>query len=66
MYPCLCFTHLVLLVHYYKYPDVPVIVTLPLTEILIKVCPRSRTGRVYTLIQKEIKTAVDKFEIRTL
>ena len=25
----------------YKYPDVPVIVTLPLTEILIKVCPRS-------------------------
>ena len=39
----------------YKYPDVPVIVTLPLTEILIKVCPRSQTGRVYTLIQKEIK-----------
>ena len=50
----------------YKYPDVPVIVTLPLTEILIKVCPRSRTGRVYTLIQKEIKTTVDKFETRTL
>ena len=25
----------------YKYPDVPVIITSPLTEILIKVCPRS-------------------------
>ena len=35
-----------------SYPDVPVIVTLPLTEILIKVCPRSRTGHVYTLTQR--------------
>ena len=49
----------------YKYPDVPVIVTLPLTEILIKVCPRSPTGHVYTLIQKEIKTTVEKLETRT-
>ena len=32
-----------------SYPDVPVIITLPLTEILIKVCPRSQTGHVYTL-----------------
>ena len=36
----------------YEYPDVPVIVTLPLTEILIKVCPRSQTGHVYTLTQR--------------
>ena len=49
----------------YKYPDVPVIVTLPLTEILIKVCPRNRTGRVYTLTQKETKATADKFETRT-
>ena len=35
-----------------SYPDVPVIVTLPLTEILIKVCPRNRTGHVYTLTQR--------------
>ena len=49
----------------YKYPDVPVIVTLPLTEILIKVCPHSRTGRVYTLTQKETKATVDKLETRT-
>ena len=35
-----------------SYPDVPVIVTLPLTEILIKACPCSRTGHVYTLTQR--------------
>ena len=35
-----------------SYPDVPVIVTLPLTEILIKICPRSQTGHVYTLTQR--------------
>ena len=52
--------------HSYKYPDVPVIVTLPLTEIMIEVCPRSRTGRVYTLTQIESKATADKFEIRTL
>ena len=49
----------------YKYPDIPVIVTLPLTEILIKVCPRDRTGRIYTITQKETKATVDKFETRT-
>ena len=38
------------------------IITLPLTEILIKVCPH-QTRRVYTLTQKETKaTSVDKFE----
>ena len=36
----------------YKYPDVPVIVTLPITNILIEVCPH-RTGCVYTLIQRD-------------
>ena len=45
----------------YRYPDV---ITLPLTEILTKVSPRSRTGRVYTLTQKESKAAADKFETR--
>ena len=50
----------------YKYPDVPVIVALPLTEILIKVCPRSRTKRVYTLTHKETKATADKFETRTV
>ena len=49
----------------YKYPDVPVIITLPHTEILIKVCPHSRTRHVYTLTQKETKATVDKFETRT-
>ena len=38
----------------YKYPDVPVIVTLP-----------SRTGHVYTLTQKETKATADKLETRT-
>ena len=47
----------------YEYPDVPVIVTLPLTEILIKVCPRSQTGHVYTLTQR--LKLVDNLETRT-
>ena len=34
-----------------------------LTEILIKVCPHSQTGRVYTLTQKETKDTADKFEL---
>jgi hypothetical protein len=50
----------------YKYPDIPVIVTLPLAEILIKVCLRSRTGHVYALSQKEIKATADKFETSSI
>ena len=48
----------------FKYPSIPLIITLPLAAILIKVAPHTRTGRVYTMTQKESKTTVDKFETR--
>ena len=41
----------------YKYPDVQVVVTLPL-----EVCPCRWTGRVYTLTQKDTKARADKLE----
>ena len=37
----------------FNYPDVPLIVTLPLADIVIKVSPHTRTGCVYTSAQKE-------------
>ena len=39
----------------YKYPDVPVIVTLPLTEILIKVCPLVKQDMLIPLLRKRLK-----------
>ena len=45
----------------FKYPKVPIILTIPITKILTKVNPRTTTGRVYTLTQKEIKIASDIF-----
>ena len=49
----------------FEYPDVPLIVTLPLADIFIKVSPNTRTGCVCTVTQTESKTTVAKFETRT-
>ena len=46
--------------HSFKYPSVPDALTLPLRDILTPVKPRTTTGRVYTISQKESKTASDK------
>ena len=46
----------------FKYPSVPDILTVPLTDILTKVNPKTMTGRdrTYTLGRKESKPATEK------
>ena len=44
----------------YKYPSVPDILTIPVTDILSKVSPKTATGRVYNLTQKENREATKK------
>ena len=39
----------------YRYPTIPMIVTLCISNILVKVDPHTRTGRTYTITQKEKK-----------
>ena len=45
---------------FFKYPAVDDIRTEPVKDILTVVDPRTRTGRVYTLLRKESKSASDK------
>ena len=45
----------------YRYPTIAMIVTLRLSNILVKVDPHTRTGRTYTITQKEKKTTAEKF-----
>ena len=49
----------------YKYPGNEDIHTVPMDHILTRVDPRTRTGRVYTLSKKEIKTASEKLQMVT-
>ena len=49
----------------FKYPPVPDVLTLPLTDILTLLEPRTTTGRVYTITQKQSKTASDKLSTYT-
>ena len=49
----------------YKYPGNEDIRTVPMDHILTQVDPRTRTGRVYTLSKKEIKTASEKLQMVT-
>ena len=44
----------------FKYPRVEDIRTLPIDNILTLVDPRTRTGRTYTLSNKEIKASTDR------
>ena len=44
----------------FKYPPVPDILTVPSTDILTKVDPRTLTGRTYTLTRKESKVATEQ------
>ena len=47
----------------FKYPCTQDIVSVPISQILIKVDPRTTTGRVYTLTQKESRAATEKLNI---
>ena len=47
----------------FRYPSVPDILTIPATNILTKVSPRTGTGHVYTLTQKESKAATAKLNV---
>ena len=50
--------------HSFKYPHVQDIHTIPMSDILTAVDPRTTTGCVYTLTQKENKAASDKLKAR--
>ncbi len=47
--------------HSHKYPQKEHVITLNLKYILTTVDPRSRLGRMYTLLKKDIKLATEKF-----
>ena len=47
----------------FRYPETHDIRTVPIDNILTVVDPRTRTGRVYTLSRKEIKSTSEKFRI---
>ncbi len=49
----------------FKYLPVPDILTLPLTDILTLVKPRTTTGHVFTITQRESKSATDKLSATT-
>ena len=49
----------------FKYPTVPDLLTLPLTDILTLVKPRTTTGRVLPITQKDSKIASDKLSSMT-
>ena len=49
----------------YRYPSSPDILVGPITDLLSKVSPRTTTGRVYTLTQKENKAATAKLTANT-
>ena len=49
----------------FKYPSVPDILVVPTTDLLTKVNPRTTTGRVYTLTQRENKAATAKLTTKT-
>ena len=49
----------------FKYPFVLNILVIPTTDLLTKVNPRTTTGRVYTLTQRENKAAMAKFTAKT-
>ena len=44
----------------YKYPSIPDLLILPVTNILTKVSPKTTTGHIYTLSQKENREATAK------
>ena len=48
--------------HSFRYPRVQDILTIPISYILTTVDPRTATGRVYTLTQKESRTASKKLK----
>ena len=50
--------------HSFRYPRVQDILTVPIADILTTVDPRTTTGRVYTLTQKESRTASEKLNAR--
>ena len=47
----------------FKYPKSQDIRTVPIDDILTLVDPRTRTGRVYTMLKKQITSASEKFHI---
>ena len=49
----------------FKYPSVPDILVVPTTDLLTKVNPRTTTGHVYTLTQREKKAATAKLTAKT-
>ena len=46
----------------YKYPCIPDTLTIPVTDILSKVSPRTATGHVYTISQRESREATAKLK----
>ena len=48
----------------FRYPRVQDIINVPISDILTAVDPRTTTGRVHTLTQKESKAASDKLKAR--
>ena len=48
---------------HFQYPKMPVIVTIPVHNLLTRVNPRTATRHIYTLTEKEIKSAYDKFRV---
>ena len=46
----------------YKYPCIPDTLTIPVTEILSKVSPRTARGRIYTISQRESREATAKLK----
>ena len=47
----------------FKYPAVPDIVVMPLSNILTPVEPRTKTGRQYTIQQKDARAATSKLKV---
>ena len=47
----------------FKYPSIPDILTVPVSDILTKVNPRTAKGRVYTLTAKESREATMKLTV---
>ena len=50
--------------HSFRYPRVQNILIIPVSDILTTVDPRTATGRVYTLTQKESRDASEKLKAR--
>ena len=46
--------------HSFKYPRIQDILSIPMSDILTTVDPRTATGRVYTITQKESRAASEK------